>query len=116
MTLPGANCMEVGWRLAKAYWGQGYATEAATAALYFAFSILEQDWVAAFTTVENSRSRKRYVETGNGKSRGEFSSPEKFQKVAGLKERVYYEISRERLYRGFQENHVAISSQQSPEH
>ena len=41
--LPVANCMEVGWRLAKAYWGKGYATEAATAALYFAFSILEQD-------------------------------------------------------------------------
>jgi RimJ/RimL family protein N-acetyltransferase len=35
--VPGAGGMEVGWRLAESAWHQGYATEAATAALGVAF-------------------------------------------------------------------------------
>ena len=44
--------------MVKAYWDKRYATEAAIATLYFAFPTLEQDQVATFTTVENSRARK----------------------------------------------------------
>src|SRR6185295_6794724 len=33
--LPFSPCVEVGWRLARAYWGQGYASEAARASLRF---------------------------------------------------------------------------------
>ncbi|MFT4814622.1 MAG: RimJ/RimL family protein N-acetyltransferase [Pseudohongiellaceae bacterium] len=112
--LPVASCVEVGWRLAKAYWGKGYATEAANAALYFAFSILEQDWVAAFTTVENSRSRKVMSKLGMKNRNENFFHP-RISENSGLKEHVYYEISRENFYRDFQENSVTISSQQSPE-
>ena len=36
--VPGTGGMEVGWRLARAAWHQGYATEAATAAVDVAFS------------------------------------------------------------------------------
>lgn len=36
--VPGAGGMEVGWRLARAAWHQGYATEAATAAVDVAFT------------------------------------------------------------------------------
>ncbi|ELN4659197.1 GNAT family N-acetyltransferase, partial [Escherichia coli] len=32
-----SQCTEIGWRLNKDYWGQGYATEAAQLALSFAF-------------------------------------------------------------------------------
>jgi RimJ/RimL family protein N-acetyltransferase len=51
-------CTELAWRLAHAHWGQGYATEAATAALAFAFDDLGLDQVVAFTTPGNLRSRR----------------------------------------------------------
>jgi RimJ/RimL family protein N-acetyltransferase len=108
--LPVASCMEVGWRLAKAYWGEGYATEAATASLHFAFSLLEQDRVAAFTAPANSRSRKVMSRLGMEDRQENFLHP-RISESTGLKEFVYYEISRERFYRSFQENSVAISSQ-----
>ncbi|GIZ12919.1 GNAT family N-acetyltransferase [Pseudomonas sp. NCCP-436] len=48
--------VEIGWRLALPYWGQGYAREAAQRALRFAFEELDVDQVVAFTTLANQRS------------------------------------------------------------
>ncbi len=50
-------CVEIGWRLAKNYWGKGYATEAANAALKYAFETLQLDEVVSFTSVHNIRSK-----------------------------------------------------------
>jgi RimJ/RimL family protein N-acetyltransferase len=50
-------CVEVGWRLAAASWGHGYATEGARAALRFGFDDLNLDEIVSFTTVANVRSR-----------------------------------------------------------
>ena len=55
--LPCAPCVEIGWRLARAFWGFGYATEAATAVLAFAFSTLRLPEIVSFTTAGNLRSR-----------------------------------------------------------
>lgn len=54
---PFAPCVEVSWRLAAAYWGRGYATEAARAALRVGFerSVLRE--IVAFTSVSNLASR-----------------------------------------------------------
>lgn len=49
---------EVGWRLARPFWGHGYATEGALAALDFAFTELELEEVVSFTAVGNIRSRR----------------------------------------------------------
>lgn len=54
---PFTPCVEVGWRLAFDYWGQGYATEAARVALSFGFTILGLSEIVAFTTETNLRSR-----------------------------------------------------------
>jgi RimJ/RimL family protein N-acetyltransferase len=51
-------CVEIGWRLAAPYWGRGYATEAARAALAFGFEELELDEIVSFTVPENVRSRR----------------------------------------------------------
>lgn len=55
--LPVAPAVEVGWRLARAAWGYGIATEAATASLRFAFDELGLDEVVSFTSVPNERSQ-----------------------------------------------------------
>ena len=48
--------VEVGWRLHRPYWRQGYATEAATAALTFAFDQLDVPEVVSFTATRNEPS------------------------------------------------------------
>lgn len=50
--------VEVGWRLAAAHWGQGYATEAARAALSFGFGHAGLDEIVSLTAVQNVRSRR----------------------------------------------------------
>ena len=49
-------CVEIGWRFAKQYWHQGYATEAAKACLKFAFETLQLKEVVSFTAVHNTAS------------------------------------------------------------
>jgi RimJ/RimL family protein N-acetyltransferase len=51
-------CVEIGWRLATAHWGRGYATEGARASLAFAFDTLHLPEVVAFTVTTNERSRR----------------------------------------------------------
>ena len=50
-------CVEIGWRLAFDHWGNGYATEAARAAVDFGFGTLKLPEIVSFTTVGNTRSR-----------------------------------------------------------
>ena len=51
-------CVEVGWRLARAHWGHGYATEAARAALDFGFGPMRLEEIVAMTVPANVRSRR----------------------------------------------------------
>jgi RimJ/RimL family protein N-acetyltransferase len=53
---PFMPAVEVGWRLAKAYWGRGFATEAARAAVADGFERLVLTEVVSFTVPANLRS------------------------------------------------------------
>lgn len=55
--LPFSPCVEVLWRLAPAWWGQGYATEAAGAALDFGFRELGLAEIVSFTALANVASQ-----------------------------------------------------------
>ena len=49
--------LEIGWRLATAFWRRGYATEAASASLDAAFDRLGLELVVSFTALTNLRSQ-----------------------------------------------------------
>lgn len=50
--------IEIGWRLAAEFWGQGIATEGARAALAFGFESVGLDEILSFTVPANVRSRR----------------------------------------------------------
>eukprot|EP01031_Cornospumella_fuschlensis_P014407 gene14407-17596_t len=52
----GREEMELGYRLRGAFWGQGYATEAAKAILAYGFEGLGVERIVAFTAVQNAAS------------------------------------------------------------
>jgi len=47
---------ELAWTLARCWWGHGYATEGARAALAYAFTVLEKDHVISLIHPENQAS------------------------------------------------------------
>lgn len=49
--------VEIGWRLAVEFWGKGYATEGAYAALNYGFKELNLEEIISFTVPANQRSR-----------------------------------------------------------
>lgn len=55
--LPVSPCVEILWRLARAYWRQGFATEAARGALHIGFEALGLREIVSFTVPSNARSR-----------------------------------------------------------
>jgi RimJ/RimL family protein N-acetyltransferase len=57
MSLPIGPCVEIGWRLAADRWGQGFASEAARAALGYGFVTLGLDEIVSFTALPNVRSQ-----------------------------------------------------------
>jgi ribosomal-protein-alanine N-acetyltransferase len=56
--LPFAPAVELGWRLARPWWGRGLATEAAAAAVAYAFEDLRLEELVAYTARRNARSRR----------------------------------------------------------
>lgn len=51
-------CVEIGWRLAAAFWNLGLATEGAKAVLRFGFQTLSLEEVVSFTVPDNLGSRR----------------------------------------------------------
>jgi RimJ/RimL family protein N-acetyltransferase len=72
-----APAVEVGWRLARPFWGQGIATEAAAAAISFGFDELALSSVVAYTAERNLRSRRVMARLGMLRDPAEdFSHPQ----------------------------------------
>ncbi|MEM7512649.1 MAG: GNAT family N-acetyltransferase [Bacteroidota bacterium] len=85
-------CVEIGWRLDKAYWGKGYATEGALRCLKFAFEELGEEAVYSFTALQNKRSERVMQKIGMHKA-GEFDHP-KLSEDSELRQHVLYKIER----------------------
>ena len=89
-----APAVEIAWRLHKDYWGQGYATEAARAALNFAFTELSLDEVVSFTAVINERSQLVMERLGMMNTRANFYHPA-LDPNHRLAEHVLYNMTRQ---------------------
>ena len=60
--------VEVGWKLAREAWGQGYATEAAKAAITWVFDHLDCDRLISVINPDNSASLRVAGRLGMTKS------------------------------------------------
>ena len=89
-----APAVEIAWRLHKDYWGQGYATEAARAALNFAFTELSLDEVVSFTALINKRSQLVMERLGMMNTRANFYHPA-LNPNHQLAEHVLYNMTRQ---------------------
>jgi RimJ/RimL family protein N-acetyltransferase len=63
--------VELGWRLARKFWGQGYASEAARAALAYGFEDLDLPEIISFTVPANNRSWRVMERIGMQRSESE---------------------------------------------
>jgi RimJ/RimL family protein N-acetyltransferase len=74
--MPCAPAVEIGWRLHPDFWGRGYATEAAAAALRFGFEEAGLNEIVAFTTTLNTRSQAVMARIGMRRDvDGDFDHP-----------------------------------------
>ena len=92
--LPFMPCVEVGYRLAKEHWGNGYATEGAKAALDVAFTRLALDEVVSFTALLNLPSRAVMERIGMTNANEDFDHPA-LPEGSELRRHCLYRISRE---------------------
>jgi RimJ/RimL family protein N-acetyltransferase len=90
--VPGAGGMEVGWRLARHAWHQGFATEAATAALDVAFRGLGMAEIWSMTAVLNEPSQAVMRRLGMT-LHGHFEHP-RIEAGHPLRPHVVYRIAR----------------------
>ncbi len=85
--------LEIGWRLGRAAWGKGLASEAALEVLRFAFGEVGRKEVVSFTTPGNDRSRRVMEKLGlHSDSRDDFDHPR-------MAELGYDRVTRHVLYR-----------------
>ncbi|MFF3666296.1 GNAT family N-acetyltransferase [Microtetraspora malaysiensis] len=56
--------VEIGWRLGRAHWGRGYATEAASEVLAFGFREVGLDEIVSVAHVENTASLRVMAKLG----------------------------------------------------
>ena len=91
---PFTPCVEIAWRLARAQWGQGLATEAAGAVLRFGFQTLALQEVLAFTVPENRRSRAVMARLGMHRDPGEDFEHPRLPPGHPLRHHVLYRLGR----------------------
>ncbi|MEM7043684.1 MAG: GNAT family N-acetyltransferase [Pseudomonadota bacterium] len=91
--------VEVGWRLARPFWGMGYATEAGRASIDFAFDRLCLDEVVSMAVADNERSTRVMARLGMmRRSEDDFGHP-KLPFDHSLRRHVLYRISKENWVR-----------------
>jgi len=95
--LPFSPCVEIGWRLAKAHWGMGFATEGAIESLRYGFDHSALDEVVSMTATINKPSENVMKKIGMIKAQSNFMHP-KVSPDHPLCEHVLYSITCQQFY------------------
>jgi RimJ/RimL family protein N-acetyltransferase len=86
--------VEVGWRLARRAWGNGYAPEAARASLADGWRRLDLDEIVSFTTARNTKSQRVMEKLGMARDpAGDFDHP-RMPAEHPLRRHVLYRLPR----------------------
>ena len=86
--------VEVGWRLARQAWGNGYATEAGRAVLDYGFEVLGLDEMVSFTVPANDRSRRVMERLGMSRLPADDFDHPRFALGHPLRRHVLYRLRR----------------------
>ncbi len=87
-------CVEVGWRLAPAFWGKGYASEGARAALKFGFEEISLDEIVSLTVLANEPSWRVMERIGMTRDLGgDFDHP-RLPEGHRLRRHILYRLKR----------------------
>ena len=92
--LPFAPCVDIGWRLGRQHWGQGFATEAAHGAMAYAFTHANLDRLVSMTPLANTASERVMQKLGMIKQQKTFLHPKVAQGHL-LQEHVLYDLNRD---------------------
>ena len=84
--------VDIGWRLKKSAWGNGYATEGANRCIDFGFETLNFEKIIATCTENNRKSENVMMKIGM-KRKGEFIHPE-LKKYPEHEKCIWYEINK----------------------
>ncbi len=95
-------CVEVGWRLGYAYWGKGYATEAAKRMLALGFNDYQLPEIVSFTTTQNIRSIRVMERLGMQHNPADDFYHPRLPKDHPLVLHVLYRLSREEYNKQFE--------------
>ena len=89
-----APAMEIGWRLDQPWWGHGYASEAASACVEFAFTELDLDEIVSMTTTGNLRSQAVMRRLGMTRDPGDDFDHPNIAAGSPLRRHVLYRLRR----------------------
>ncbi|HUB07578.1 MAG TPA: GNAT family N-acetyltransferase [Myxococcales bacterium] len=92
---PFTPCVEIGWRIAAPYWGRGFATEAACAALRFGFETLRLPEIVAMAVPGNARSLRVMDKLGMHRDPADDFDHPLFAEGHPLRRHVLYRIRAE---------------------
>ncbi|WP_075292268.1 GNAT family N-acetyltransferase [Pararhizobium arenae] len=89
-----ADAVEIGWRLARPFWGRGYVTEAGKALFAYGFDTLSLPEIVSFAVAENHRSIAVMQRLGM-RPTGSFDHPLVPDDTPHLKRHVLYALTAE---------------------
>nr|WP_245312939.1 GNAT family N-acetyltransferase [Bradyrhizobium macuxiense] len=85
--------VEVGWRLARSFWGQGFATEAGRTALAFGFRELGLPEIVAHAGIHHARSHRVMARLGMSHSEADDFDHPRLAEADPLRRQALYRMT-----------------------